>query len=90
MTLGAYLRRPTEIARGLLGADGAGRATTDFQSILDGAHATPAMLATAYRRLRLWGSAVGSTAQLAAEALRRGSRRIVMALRLGEPDPAPD
>ncbi|MFO0874173.1 MAG: hypothetical protein U0575_09400 [Phycisphaerales bacterium] len=59
MTLGAYLRQLTEIARGFLGADPAGRATTDFQSILDGAHATPAMLATAYRRLQLWGSAVG-------------------------------
>jgi REP element-mobilizing transposase RayT len=89
MTLGAYLRRLAEVAAHFVAEVIASRPVADFQSVLDGAAVDSAALAGAYRRLRLWGSVVGSTASLAAEAVRRGSRRVVMALQIAGPDPAP-
>ncbi len=51
------------------------------QAVLDGERMTPAALAEVLQRVRLWGSAVGSTSSLAREARRRGMNRVVCAMR---------
>ena len=98
ITLGAYLRRLRDVWTAIVEPRPAGRSGSGRQgSVAEALELLQApgpagtatdVLAAALRNARLHGTAIGTAASLAAEAVRRGAKRALMALRSGAPHTA--